>query len=55
MRPRRPGDPATLVASKDKLKKLLNWEAQHSSLEEIVTSAWNWKVQHPQGYSDSVK
>jgi UDP-glucose 4-epimerase len=52
MQPRRPGDPAVLVASKEKLKKLLNWEAQHSALEEIVASAWAWKVQHPQGYAD---
>jgi UDP-glucose 4-epimerase len=44
-----------LVASKDKLQKLLNWEAQHSSLEEIVASAWAWKVKHPQGYTDNFK
>ena len=55
MQPRRPGDPATLVASKDKLKKLLNWEAQHSSLEEIVGSAWAWKVKNPQGYANDLK
>ncbi len=53
MQPRRPGDPATLVASKDKLKNSLGWEAQHSSLEEIVGSAWAWKVKHPNGYDDS--
>ena len=33
MCPRRPGDPAVLVASQEKLKRLLGWEAQHSSLE----------------------
>jgi UDP-glucose 4-epimerase len=49
--PRRAGDPAVLVASKDKLKNILGWEAQHSSLEEIVGSAWAWKQQHPNGYS----
>jgi len=49
--PRRPGDPAVLVASKDKLKNALGWEAQHSALEEIVGSAWAWKQKHPQGYS----
>src|SRR2546430_17461491 len=32
--PRRPGDPAVLVASKEKLKRMLGWEASHSSLEE---------------------
>jgi UDP-glucose 4-epimerase len=50
--PRRPGDPAVLVASKEKLKSALGWEAQHSSLEEIITSAWTWKQKHPRGYAD---
>ena len=49
--PRRAGDPAVLVASKDKLKSMLGWEAQHSSLEEIVGSAWAWKQKHPHGYA----
>jgi UDP-glucose 4-epimerase len=52
--PRRPGDPAVLVASKEKLKTLLGWEAAHSSLEEIISSAWNWKQKHPRGYSEAV-
>lgn len=51
MSPRRPGDPAVLVASKEKLRQMLGWEAQHSSLEEIISSAWNWKQKHPHGYS----
>ncbi|HEY6386656.1 MAG TPA: UDP-glucose 4-epimerase GalE, partial [Candidatus Acidoferrum sp.] len=51
--PRRPGDPAVLVASKDKLHRALGWEAQHSSLEEIITSAWSWKQRHPHGYSEA--
>jgi len=50
--PRRPGDPAVLVASKDKLKRILGWEASHSSLEEIIQSAWDWKQRHPHGYAD---
>lgn len=51
--PRRPGDPAVLVASKEKLKQALGWEARHSSLEEIISSAWKWKQAHPQGYADA--
>jgi UDP-glucose 4-epimerase len=47
---RRPGDPAVLVASKEKLKTMLGWEATHSSLEEIISSAWSWKQKHPRGY-----
>lgn len=53
--PRRPGDPAVLVASKEKLKRALGWEASHSSLEEIIQSAWTWKQKHPHGYSESAK
>ena len=52
--PRRPGDPAVLVASKEKLKTMLGWEATHSSLEEIISSAWNWKLKHPRGYAEAV-
>jgi len=51
--PRRPGDPAVLVASKEKLKRALGWEAAHSSLEEIIQSAWAWKQRHPRGYTDA--
>jgi UDP-glucose 4-epimerase len=50
--PRRPGDPAVLVASKEKLKRMLGWEASHSSLEEIIQSAWAWKQKHPHGYEE---
>jgi UDP-glucose 4-epimerase len=51
--PRRPGDPAVLVASKEKLKRALGWEASHSSLEEIIQSAWKWKQKYPLGYTDA--
>jgi UDP-glucose 4-epimerase len=51
--PRRPGDPAVLVASKEKLKTMLGWEATHSSLEEIISSAWSWKQKHPHGYTEA--
>lgn len=53
--PRRPGDPAVLVASKEKLKRMLSWEASHSSLEEIIQSAWIWKQKHPRGYEDDAR
>jgi UDP-glucose 4-epimerase len=50
--PRRPGDPATLVASNAKLKRMLGWEPKHSSLETIIQSAWHWRNKFPQGYPD---
>jgi UDP-glucose-4-epimerase GalE len=39
--PRRPGDPAELVADPRRAEKLLNWKATRS-LEQIVSTAWNW-------------
>jgi UDP-glucose 4-epimerase len=47
---RRPGDPAVLVASSDKIKRELNWGAQVPELEAIVESAWEWRRAHPDGY-----
>jgi UDP-glucose 4-epimerase len=50
--PRRPGDPPRLVASSERIQQDLGWQAQHSSLEEIITSAWEWHQSHPHGYSE---
>lgn len=49
---RRPGDPATLVASSDKIKRELGWKPAFDSLEEIVASAWKWHSEHPDGFGD---
>ena len=44
---RRPGDPARVVASVDKIRAGLGFEAQHG-LREMVESAWaGWRLQHP--------
>lgn len=48
--PRRPGDPAVLVASSGKIRAELGWSPKHSDLEGIIRSAWDWKRQHPLGY-----
>ncbi|MBR6618662.1 MAG: UDP-glucose 4-epimerase GalE [Oscillospiraceae bacterium] len=50
--PRRAGDPARLVASSDKARKILGWNPVHDSLEEIIESAWNWHKNHPNGYDE---
>ncbi len=50
--PRRAGDPARLVASSEKAKTVLGWNPVHASLEEIISSAWNWHKNHPNGYND---
>ncbi len=49
-RARRPGDPPELVAAVGRAATLLGWRASHSSLEEILSSAWRWHQAHPQGY-----
>jgi UDP-glucose 4-epimerase len=48
--PRRPGDPAVLVASSEKIRSELKWNPQHDRLEDIIGSAWEWHRKHPQGY-----
>jgi len=48
--PRRPGDPAVLVASSEKIKRELGWSPQYADLESIVRSAWNWRKANPHGY-----
>ena len=40
---RRPGDPAVLIASSAKIRRVLGWIPEHSSLDEIVGSAWAWE------------
>ena len=45
------GDPATLVASSEKIKRELGWDPQFDTLEEIVASAWKWHSSHPHGFA----
>ena len=40
--PRRPGDPAILVAGSDKIKQELGWAPQFADLDTIIASAWEW-------------
>ncbi len=50
MCPRRDGDPAQLVASSDKAKRVLGWKPRYDSLEDIVGTAWSWHKSHPHGF-----
>jgi len=49
-KPRRPGDPARLVASSEKAKRGLGWKPQFQNIDSIVESAWRWHKAHPHGY-----
>jgi len=50
--PRRPGDPARLVASSKKIREELGWAPSFADLETIVATAWKWHKNHPRGYDD---
>jgi len=42
--PRRPGDPAKLVASSEKIRRVLGWKPRYGDLETIVGTAWRWQL-----------
>jgi UDP-glucose 4-epimerase len=48
--PRRPGDPAVLIASSDRIRRELGWKPQFPDVRDIIESAWNWHQAHPKGY-----
>lgn len=50
--PRRAGDPAVLIASSEKARKVLGWNPSRNQLDDIIASAWGWHEQHPDGYND---
>ncbi len=43
---RRAGDPARLVANISHAQQSLGWQPEHSSLDNIVSTAWNWYRAH---------
>ena len=52
MAPRRPGDPATLIAASDKARTVLGWKPQFDNIDKIIETAWAWHSTHPNGYDD---
>jgi UDP-glucose 4-epimerase len=46
--PRRPGDPAVLIAGSEAIARDLGWKPKHSELDSIISSAWEW---HQQRYA----
>ncbi len=49
--PRRPGDPARLIACSDLARSELKWTPKYESAEAIIESAWKWQLKHPDGYA----
>lgn len=50
--PRRPGDPAKLIASSEKICCDWGWKPKYPDLQTIVQHAWEWHRTHPVGYAD---
>jgi UDP-glucose 4-epimerase len=47
---RRPGDPAALVASSQKIRDELGWVPRKPDVETMIADAWAWFEAHPEGY-----
>ncbi len=50
--PRRAGDPAVLVAGSGRIQRELGWKPRYTQLEDIVASAWKWRLANPNGYAN---
>lgn len=48
VKPRRPGDPARLVASSEEAKRILGWTPKRADLQVILKDAWDWHQQRYQ-------
>ncbi|HSG28027.1 MAG TPA: NAD-dependent epimerase/dehydratase family protein, partial [Candidatus Krumholzibacterium sp.] len=49
--PRRPGDPAVLVASSARAESVLGWKREYPGIETIIRDAHLWRERYPRGYS----
>lgn len=50
---RRPGDPAVLFASSERIKRALGWTPRFEDVDTIVDTAYRWREAHPSGYRTS--
>ncbi|CAA9413928.1 MAG: UDP-glucose 4-epimerase [uncultured Rubrobacteraceae bacterium] len=48
--PRRAGDPPQLVASSDAIRADLGWRPEKPGIEAMISDAWAWMQEHPNGY-----
>lgn len=48
--PRRSGDPDILIASSEKAEKILGWRKNYNKIDDIISSAWLWHKNHPDGF-----
>ena len=52
---RRAGDPAVLVASSEKIRRLLGWNPEFRDIKKIIDTAWKWHKNYPGGYASPEK
>ena len=50
--PRRPGDPAVLYATNERIQRELGWRPRFADLDVIIDTAWRWFLAHPHKYQD---
>lgn len=50
--PRRPGDPAELIAGSQRIKQELGWQPTYTSIRDIIQSAWDWHQANPRGFQN---
>jgi UDP-arabinose 4-epimerase len=50
MMPRRPGDPAVLIADAGTAGAELDWHPEYSHIDTIVATAWRWHCSHHVGF-----
>ncbi len=50
--PRRPGDPAILYASSERIRRELGWAPAYEAIDVIVETALRWRERHPRGYAE---
>jgi len=53
MMPRRPGDPAVLVAGSELIRSETGWAPRYTVLDDIVATALAWRQAHPNGYGNA--
>jgi UDP-glucose 4-epimerase len=53
--PRRPGDPAVLYASAQRIREELGWMPTRPALETIVSDAWRWHSRHSSGFAGKAR
>ena len=51
MSPRRPGDPARLVASSARAHEDLGWRPRLAGIDDIIGTAWRWHDTNPEGFA----